>query len=204
MNPTIRRTGLLLPTLVVALAAACSPPEAAPDSAFPLPAEIQGIRRVRVVEGAGAQAMIGKLHGKDLAPLASYVGHYGDGPTHTMLYTSRFEDAAAASEALDDMSSEIGEGSSGFSHHMTMDVAGRLVHLVLGQGQVHFFFVDDARLSWLAIEPSMARGGLAKVLGVEPTAVPSIVRAGAIDGPAPPAQTRPDGPSSGMPARPEG
>ncbi len=180
MNPTIRRTGLLLPSIVVALAAACSPPEAASDSGFPLPVEIQGMQRVRVVEGADAKAMIGKLHGKDLAPLDSYVGHYGEGPTHTMLYTSRFEDAAAASEALEDMSSEIGEGSSGFSHHMTMDVAGRLVHLVLGQGKVHFFFVDDTRLSWLAIEPSMARGGLAKVLGVEPTAVPPIVRAGAI------------------------
>jgi hypothetical protein len=204
MNPTIGRTGLLLPSIVVALSAACSPPEAASDSAFPLPEEIQGMQRVRVVEGADAKAMIGKLHGKDLAPLASYVGHYGEGPTHTMLYTSRFEDAAAANEALDDMSSEIGEGSSGFSHHMTMDVAGRLVHLVLGQeGKVHFVFVDDDRLSWLAIEPSMARGGLAKVLGVEPTAVPSIVRAGAIDGAVPPGRAAPDGSSYGAPASPE-
>ncbi|MFV1988498.1 MAG: hypothetical protein ACC682_14550 [Gemmatimonadota bacterium] len=206
MNPTIRRTSLLLSTLVVAVAlvAACSPPEAARDSDFPLPAEIQGMRRVRVVEGAEAQAMIGKLHGKDIAPLASYVGHYGEGPTHTMLYTSRFEDAAAARETLEDMSLEIGEGSSGFSHHMTMDVAGTLVHLVLGQGKIHFFFADDANLSWLAIEPSMAGGGLAKLLGAEPTAVRAIVRAGAIDGLSPPAQVRPDGPSSRMPASPEG
>lgn len=204
MNPTIRRTGLLLPTLLVALAAACSPSEDTPASAFPLPDDIQGMRRVRVVEGTDAQAMIGKLHGEEVAPLASYVGHYGEDPAHTMLYKSRFEDAAAANEALEDMSSEIGEESSGFSHHMTMDVAGTLVHLVLGQGQIHFFFVDDAWLSWLAIDPPMARGGLATVLGVEPTMVPPIVRAGAIDGAAPPAQTRPAGPSSGTVESPEG
>lgn len=194
---------LLLSALPVALAA-CSPPEAAPDSAVPLPEEIQGMRRVRVTEGAEAQAMIRKLHGKEVAPLAGYVGHYGEGPTHAMYYTSLFDDEAAANESLETMSSKIGEGSGGFSHHLTMDVAGRPVHLVLGQGRVHFFFVDGTRLSWLAIDPPMARGGLAQVLGVEMTAVPSIVRAGAIGAPIPPARTHPDGPSSDVAPSPGG
>ncbi|MFQ6673486.1 MAG: hypothetical protein ACE5GH_01720, partial [Fidelibacterota bacterium] len=127
------------------------------ESRTPLPQAIHGMSLERQLTGAEAKARIGRLHGKEVAPVASYVGHYGAGPDHAMLYLSKFASEMKAQDMLRKMSESIGEGSSGFGHHTKFAVKNRDIHLVLGQGQVHYFFPRGKYLYWLAINTGMAR-----------------------------------------------
>ncbi|MFQ6675745.1 MAG: hypothetical protein ACE5LH_05300 [Fidelibacterota bacterium] len=89
-----------------------------------------------------------------------------------MLYVSKFGSGSKANKVLRDMSERIGEGSSGFGHHTVFTVTGEDIHLVLGQGQVHYFFSRDRYLYWLAINRDMARAALSELLGVDLEAIP--------------------------------
>ncbi len=166
-----RRTTLprLFSLIPLALVSACSQQ----DAASPLPQEIHGMKLVRVSSGQEAAAMIARLHRKQVAPAESYIGHYGSGPVHGMLYVSRFESEEQAQSVLMDMSTRFGEGSSGFGHHKTFSIDGRQIHLALGQGQVHFFFTRGAYLSWLGVAPGMERAALAQLLELEVERIPS-------------------------------
>jgi hypothetical protein len=124
--------------------------------------------------GAEAAARVERLHGKAVAPEETFIGHYGTGPSHAMLYVSVFPSQDEAESTIGRMSTRIGDGSSGFGHHKTFTVGGTEIHSVLGQGQVHFFFVKGTRLSWLAMAPEMARVGLAQLLEVGAEAVPPL------------------------------
>jgi hypothetical protein len=160
-------SGLLI---FLALAVSCSKQE----TASPLPPELHGMELVKETAGQAAETMIARLHGKDVAPTESYVGHYGDGPRHAMLYVSRFESVDQAQSLLRNMSSRIGKGSSGFGHHQQFDVDGTEIHLVLGQGQVHYFYAKERLLFWLGMVPDMARAGLAQLLKVDVDKVPTV------------------------------
>jgi len=124
--------------------------------------------------GSDAAAMVERLHEKDVAPEETYIGYYGTGPDHAMLYVSLFGSGDEADSVLREMSSHIGEGSSPFGHHKTFAVDGTETHLVLGQGQMHFFFVRGDTMTWLGMSPDMARVGLAQLLEVPVEKVPPL------------------------------
>ncbi|GBD93228.1 hypothetical protein BMS3Abin05_00811 [bacterium BMS3Abin05] len=140
----------------------------------PLPQEIQGLKLLKSTSGPEAAAMIARLHGKKVAPSENFIGHYGTGPNHIMLYVSRFKSKDKAQNLLNSMSKHIGKGSSGFVHHLTFDVDGNTIHIVLGQGQVNYFFRKGKNLYWLGIGADMARSGLAQLLKVDVEKIPTL------------------------------
>lgn len=141
---------------------------------MPLPPEIGGLELVHVISGPEAVAMTERLHGKAVAPSDTHIGRYGTGSTHAMLYVSRFGSGQEAESVLADMSTSIGEGSSGFGHHKQFASGGGEIHVVLGQGQVHFFFVRAADLYWFGMAPGMARAGLAQLLDMALEDLPTL------------------------------
>lgn len=141
---------------------------------MPVPQKIHGMELIREISGKAAAGMIARLHGKDVAPAESRIGHYGAEPPHATLYISRFESEEQAQSLLVDMSLRIGEGSSGFGHHEHFDVKAKEIHLVLGQGQSHYFYAEGAHVFWLGIDPRMARAGLAELLEVDVDKVPTL------------------------------
>jgi len=150
--------------------AACSGQESEAPSASveitPLPLVIQGMLRVDVMAGPQAAAMLGRMHGEDVAPIESYVGRYSGETGNATLFLSQFSTEETADSLLSEMSESIGEGSSEFSHHTQFEAGASPIHMVLGQGQVHFFFTRDDELLWLAVDGDVARPALAQVLGV--------------------------------------
>ena len=66
------------------------------------------------------------------------------------------------------------EGCSGFDHHKQFASGGSEIHVVLGQGQVHFFFVRAADLYWFGTAPGMARAGLAQLLDMALEELPTL------------------------------
>ena len=164
--------GFKLSALLISfnLASACSGQE----TNSPLPPEIRGLPLVQVISGEDAVRMTERLHGKAVAPSETHIGRYGTGSTHAMLYVSHFDSDQEAESVLAAMSASIGDGSSGFGHHEQFSIDRRGVHMVIGQGQVHFFFVRTADLFWLGMDAEMAREGLAQLLGVAAEDVPAL------------------------------
>jgi hypothetical protein len=128
---------------------------------------------VEIVSGTRASRVVARLHGKDVAPDASWIGRYeadGDG---AIVYVSRYRSPDGARAQLDAMGRRIGDGSGEFGHHRTLTVTGRIVHAVLSPGAVNYFFVRDTDLLWLTIAPPRARAALADALGVPPDSIPT-------------------------------
>lgn len=166
--------------------AACSRPESdlavvGDSTSQPLPMAIHGMPLVAVTTGPDAEALIQRLHGRDVAPLASYVGRYEGGGADATLYVSRLGDSLAADSLVERMSEAIGRGNRSFAHHTRFTMDELTIHVVLGQGQTHFFFARGPDVRWLAIDRGMARVGLADLLGVRPDRVPSSVVVGGIN-----------------------
>lgn len=147
----------------------------------PLPAALDGLPLVQIVGGARAARAVARLHDREVAPDASWIGRYGADDEYAVVYASRYRDAAEADRQLRRMGERIGAGSGPFGHHRTLTVAGRTVHGVLSPGTVNYFFVRGTDLLWMALPPARARAALADGLALPPDSIPS----------APPLETRP-------------
>lgn len=164
----IKITGALGSLLMLLIMAGCSN-ENQHDI---MPASLAGKELHEKISGEKAATMIARLHQKPVAPAESAIGYYGKGENPTVLYVSRYDSEQRAQEVLTDMSNGIGKGSSGFWHHQTFDINDRKVHMVLGQGQVHYFFVKDHLLYWLAVQPEKAQPALSQLLDVPVSELP--------------------------------
>lgn len=173
-------------TAAVALSLlACTGGEEAGDPTIPLPEQIHGLQLAESRSGTDAAAQLERMHELDVAPTESVIGFYGPKDMRAVLYVSRFASPEEAGAQLIAMSSGIGSGSSGYGHHQRQDVADYQVHVVFGQGQVHYYWAKNRDLIWLAIPPALARAALAEVLGVALDDVPPLFQSAADSGAAP-------------------
>ncbi len=168
-----RRIRFAAPALLAALAAACAG-EAADESTTPLPAQIHGLALTESHAGEEATRILIEMHQSEVVPPENYIGHYGTEEMGAVLYVSRFAATAEADSLLLAMGQRIGPGSSGFGHHTEFTAADRVVHMVFGHGQVHFFYVEERDLTWFAVHPQLARPALAELLKTETDSIPTF------------------------------
>lgn len=183
LDPTVIRV-LTLAFLIGAVGCSDGETKEVPaDTAEPtlLPMALHGMPVTAVATGPDAEALIRRLHGKDVASQASYMAQYEGGGATATLYVSRFGSPALAHSIAADMSEALGVDNRTFAHHEQFDVDAILVHAVVGQGQAHFFFARGPDVVWLAVDYDMARIALADLLGVSMTRVPDGLIVGGID-----------------------
>lgn len=137
-----------------------------------LPETLGGLALVERATGDQARDLITQLHPGPLAPAESEVGFYASGDDRAILYVSRFARADTAMAQLETMSAMIGRGRGGFGHHAEAEIAGTVVHMVMGQGRAHFFFRQDREVVWVSADPETGRGALSQLLGVAPDSIP--------------------------------
>lgn len=139
-------------------------PVATADSS-PLPPALAGLSLATSVDGVEAVASVEQLHGKTLgAGLdAAWVGEYS-GPGSATIWVSRSASTAAAEELLTRMTDRIGVGGSPFSAPVPIDSDGVRVYRLEGMGQVHYYFLTENDVYWLAIDPALAESGLEELL----------------------------------------
>jgi apolipoprotein N-acyltransferase len=147
------------------LLAACSATVEQAGSGFVLPREIQGLELTEEQSGEAAAEMIGRLHGKAVAPEGSVIATFGSPPDQVVAYVSRFPSEPEAIEQVRLMGDSIGAGRSGFGHHETLPREWGQVHSVVGYGQKHYFFHVGDRVIWLSAPHSVAPGALEEFLG---------------------------------------
>ncbi|RMF61082.1 MAG: hypothetical protein D6748_02550 [Calditrichaeota bacterium] len=167
----VSSTVLSLSILFIFLALICSCNAMAPE--IHLPDSIQGLPLRQKISGKEAEKMLERMHNKDVAPGKNVIGVYQAGPHRTILYASSFPTRGKALDRLEEMSKEIGSGSSGFENHIQFEVNKNIIHQVTGYGQLHYFFAVDKFLYWLSVDYPLAHGSLAELLGVSIDDIPS-------------------------------
>lgn len=168
----------VLAAAVAAVGGCREVPRGVASDGSPLPDSLHALRLVDLQTGADAARIMERLHGKEVAPLRSWIGSYAGHGASAELYVSRYDSGRHATADLEAMSARIGPGTPVFGHHRTIVVAGQTVHATLGQGGVHYFFVREADLFWLTVSPAVARPALAQLLEVPLDSIPRAAPVG--------------------------
>ena len=130
------------------------PPEAgaaadAADAAG-IPAQIAGLRRTQTVTGPQAVAQMQELHGKDVGVVNGWIAHYGnDG----IIWYGEARDEATAIQLLEAMTRRIQAGNRVFTGLKQLQVEGRPVFTVAGQGQRHYYYRQGRLVIWVGAPP---------------------------------------------------
>lgn len=176
MLPTSRLAPPLFVILLGSAVAVCAQePHPPPDAtAAGLPASIHRLPLMEAIGGDTAAGNIDRLHDTAVAPVTSAMGRYGAHGMQATLYLSRYATAGDAQAALTAMVARLSEGTPEFGHYAAQRVAGTEVHRVFGLRQVHYVFLRDRELLWLAAPAALAQVGLADLLRVPPDSVPPM------------------------------
>lgn len=129
-----------------------------------LPTNLKGLRLQNTVQGQAAEAMINRLHNKEVTAKDNYIGHYQGQGAKAVLYVSKFQSQQEAEALLASMSDRIKTNSNTFGHFRRMSARGLTVYSVLGLGQVHYFYQEGHVLIWLAVDPTVAQETFEAVL----------------------------------------
>lgn len=149
----MRKPITLLVTLL--LIAACSE-----QKDKPAPAAILHLEQTDLLSGESAAEIINHLHQKVVTPSENYVGRYeGNGHTATY-YLSVYTTVDEANSELELMVENMERGGHIFDHVRKRSINDRDVWMALGMGQAHYFYTQDNRLIWLAVDVPIAEDAI--------------------------------------------
>lgn len=113
------------------------------------PEKIGAKKRVRVISGDQAAAVVNKLHGGEVAADKNVIAEYG-ADKKDLLYITFYGDAQAARKAFNAMIAKMRAAkNSPFFHLMPLQKYRNQVYITLGMGAVHYIYVSGNFLLWL-------------------------------------------------------
>jgi hypothetical protein len=129
-----------------------------------LPDSIGRLKLSSSFTGGRAEEMINKLHPSDVASEASEIGIYEADTLSAILYVSKFENSDVAMERFKSMLLKIAHGGTPFGHLNQVEVEGRLIFMVLGLGQVHYFYSEGDKVVWFSVDFPLAVESIRELL----------------------------------------
>src|SRR3989338_6388163 len=128
-----------------------------------VPSSICSLNLQEVISGSQAQQILNAMHDKSVTPASSQIGRYRGTEGEAALYVSAYGSVSEASEAGLKMRRRIDDGNTIFSHVREVSLGGKNITMCLGLGQAHYFFSEDERLYWLAVDPGLAHKSIVAV-----------------------------------------
>jgi hypothetical protein len=121
------------------------------------------------VKSTGQQAVweLTRLHQKEFPLASAAVGSYG-AEHQVTLWVSGAPIRSLAGRMLATMRDKIAEGRSPFTSLGEIKDGNRLIYVLVGMGQKHFYFQSGKLLIWMAASPELADQALAEVLKFYP------------------------------------
>lgn len=132
------------------------------------PGSLGDLKLLHASQGKEALEEINRLHGKELSAKNGYVAHYEKEGATAMVYLARASSTDEAGRQLEQMRARIQRGDTPFSNLKTLKEEGKTLYSVLGQGQTHYFYRQEANVLWLAADAPVAKQSLAALVA-EPT-----------------------------------
>lgn len=133
------------------------------------PKSLGDLKLLHASQGTEALQEINRLHGKDLSAEGGYVAHYEKEGAAAMVYLAQASSPAQAALQINQMRARIQRGDTPFSGLKTLTAAGTTLYSVLGQGQTHYFYRQEANVLWLAADAPVAKQSLAALVGLSTT-----------------------------------
>ena len=127
-----------------------------------VPPGLAGMPLTAQVYGRPALAEIEQMHGKGFLLVDGAVGHYGEGAA-TVWISGTWVPFLAARQ-VEDMRDRIAEGRSPFEAVGSREMDGTTIYVLVGMGQMHYYFQVDQRVVWLAASPELAEQCLQELL----------------------------------------
>lgn len=131
-----------------------------------LPTQIAGLDLTDSVSGESAIAEFTSLHGKEFPVTSGNIGYYGDG--RITLWLAGTNKQSIAADMVSSMQAKIAEGNSPFTPVKEIQDNNRIVHVLDGMGQKHYYFQSENSVIWLASDQSIADKAIQQVLEVYP------------------------------------
>jgi len=114
-----------------------------------IPAKVGSLALTKTMTGTEALAEFAQLHGKGFDLLGGYMAHYGK--DEALLWVGQAKDTKSATDMVTQMAQKIGPDHTMFKDLNALDIGGRTLYTVVGQGQEHFFYAVNDKIVWLAV-----------------------------------------------------
>jgi hypothetical protein len=121
-----------------------------------VPTKLGALELTQTMMGADALAEFAQLHGKGFDLVSGYRANYSGEGKQATLWVGQANDSQTAEDMVEQMASKIGEGNAMFTNLQPMDIGGRMLYAVDGQGREHFFYASNDKIVWIALDPSQA------------------------------------------------
>ena len=131
-----------------------------------LPDSISGIALTSSTTGEEAIAELVDMHGKEFPIEFGAIGIYGN--REITLWISGASSDSIAAQMTDAMHTKIAQGNSPFTPIDEIQNDNRVVYVLDGMGQKHYYFQSKNMVIWLAVEPSIADKAIQQILEVYP------------------------------------
>ena len=131
-----------------------------------LPEQIVNLPRTEYRTGTQALAEFENLHGKQFPLTSGAIGIYGD--QQVTIWAAGTSSDSIAAQMVDAMQDRIAEGNSPFTPVTEGNNNSRLVYILEGMGQKHFYFQSKNLVVWVAVDPALADTVIQEVLEAYP------------------------------------
>jgi hypothetical protein len=137
---------------------AAGQPEAGPG--LSLPARLGKVSATGVQTGQAAISAIESLHGHGFALTDAAVAQYGE----ATVWVAQSRDEPGAADMTAAMQQRIAVANSPFTPEGTREIGSRLVYVLSGMGQAHFYWQTGDKVIWLAAPLTEAEQDLAELV----------------------------------------
>ena len=135
-------------------------------TAISLPGQVAGLRLNEYQIGARAAPEIVKLHGKEFPIASGAIGIFGD--NQITVWAAGAPLNSIASRMVETMQTEIVQGRSPFTPVAQFNQGNRIVYVLEGRGQRHYYFQSKNRVIWLAVDAAIADDAIQQILEAFP------------------------------------
>ena len=131
-----------------------------------LPDSISGLPLTNSTTGEQAIDELVDMHGKEFPIEFGAIGIYGN--REITLWVSGASSATIASQMTEAMHAKIAQGNSPFTPINEIQNNNRVVYVLDGMAQKHYYFQSNNLVIWLAADPSIADAAIQQILEVYP------------------------------------
>ena len=132
----------------------------------PLPDSIAGLQITNTATGDQAVADFENLHSKQFPITSGAIGVYGN--NEITLWAAGAPSEAIALEMTNAMQEKIAKGNSPFTPLERFNRGNRIIYVLEGMGQKHYYFQSKNLVIWLAVSPALADQAIQQILEVYP------------------------------------
>jgi hypothetical protein len=121
-----------------------------------VPENLAGMELQQTFVNKEAEKIVNQLHGKFVSGTENIVAYYNNDDSKGELYISTFKDTLKALEIFHKMMRGVRQDTSVFTHFTPRIIGEQAVVMVIGVGQIHYFFTKGREVYWLQIDQPKA------------------------------------------------